>query len=979
MAGFTTSARTVDMLGRQQIAGIPTAISELFKNAHDAYANTVEADFIRYKDVFIIRDDGDGMSREDFESRWLTLGTSAKSVPTATPRDPTRPQRAILGEKGIGRLAIATIGPQTLVVTKAKGHPRVVSLIHWGVFELAHANLSQIVVPVVELEPGQAIDVAEMGRQILRNVGELVTDDDEGLFDRIRRDISRWSQTDLKDVTRTAGADLESFESGTAFMILPTSPDLEADLEPPSPKEAPPLLRTLIGFANTMTPDHAPPELTTVFRDHRAPDDVRDLIEDQEFFTVDEFLKADHHFQGTFDEYGQFMGTVSIFGNDPVLYPLAWSPARGVKTQCGPFKLNLAYVQGNPRHTGIEADDYVLLIKKLDQYGGLYLYRDGIRVLPYGDSSFDWLDVERRRSTDLGAYFFSYRRMFGAVEITRAINGQLREKAGREGFATNEAYRQFREILRNFLKQVAADFFNETGPQSDAYLEGRLANERMDKARRARRKQVSVRRSEYRTKLGQCLRAIESGDPEKRVEEIQRNLQTAIEGAKRADDSGKATNLLVEAERKAHSELRELDSNLQVKRPRGVALSVELTKDSRLYEARHTEVLESVIEPAEHQIDTMLASIDLQLDRTVHRRKRFDESIEVAVKDARASTKNARSDLRDQTSRVNDKSKALYSEAFRTVEAEIQAVLTEKASTDISQLSDEEFAQRRTELEKRIEKTTSAQIEMVQSVADQLRSIVSPIDQADVDKVSVLDQIEQLEDQVEVLTTRQEDDFELMQVGLAINIVAHEFNNSVQSLRDNLKRLRVWAQQNPSLRPLYGDLRASFEHLDGYLKLLTPLRRRLYREPVEIRGSDLLRYMHDVFDQQLRGKSIELVATPAFEDMKVRMYPSTLYPVIVNLIDNALYWVDLSAEERKITLDKADGIISVTDSGRGVIPGEEEVVFERGFSRKPAGSGYGLYIAGEALRRDHAGIRLAPPSEGRGARFEILLPDGSEQ
>ena len=32
------------MLGRQQIAGIPTAISELFKNAHDAYATRVEAD-----------------------------------------------------------------------------------------------------------------------------------------------------------------------------------------------------------------------------------------------------------------------------------------------------------------------------------------------------------------------------------------------------------------------------------------------------------------------------------------------------------------------------------------------------------------------------------------------------------------------------------------------------------------------------------------------------------------------------------------------------------------------------------------------------------------------------------------------------------------------------------------------------------------------------------------------------------------------
>ena len=38
MTGFRARARAVDMLGRQQIANLPTALSEMFKNAHDAYA-----------------------------------------------------------------------------------------------------------------------------------------------------------------------------------------------------------------------------------------------------------------------------------------------------------------------------------------------------------------------------------------------------------------------------------------------------------------------------------------------------------------------------------------------------------------------------------------------------------------------------------------------------------------------------------------------------------------------------------------------------------------------------------------------------------------------------------------------------------------------------------------------------------------------------------------------------------------------------
>ena len=100
------------MLGRQQIAGIPTAIHELFKNAHDAYAEHVRVDYIHLLDLFLLRDDGLGMTRSDFEEKWLTLGTESKvglNDPRASvwtgPRN--LPRRTTLGEKGIGRLAIA--------------------------------------------------------------------------------------------------------------------------------------------------------------------------------------------------------------------------------------------------------------------------------------------------------------------------------------------------------------------------------------------------------------------------------------------------------------------------------------------------------------------------------------------------------------------------------------------------------------------------------------------------------------------------------------------------------------------------------------------------------------------------------------------------------------------------------------------------------------------------------------------------------
>ena len=71
MAQFKTRARALDLLGRQQIAGIPTAINELIKNAHDAYADKFDIDFLeksisRETVVTIIFSVCDNLTRELF-------------------------------------------------------------------------------------------------------------------------------------------------------------------------------------------------------------------------------------------------------------------------------------------------------------------------------------------------------------------------------------------------------------------------------------------------------------------------------------------------------------------------------------------------------------------------------------------------------------------------------------------------------------------------------------------------------------------------------------------------------------------------------------------------------------------------------------------------------------------------------------------------------------------------------------------------
>ena len=139
-------ARALDMLGRQQIAGIPTAISELFKNAHDAYAHRVEVDFLRRSSVLVLRDDGIGMSRRDFLDRWLTLGTESKLGANfgmaPPPLDPSQAVRPIMGEKGIGRLAIAAIGATSTSTHTCKG-ARAVRRVGGRVHSLGHLRASR--------------------------------------------------------------------------------------------------------------------------------------------------------------------------------------------------------------------------------------------------------------------------------------------------------------------------------------------------------------------------------------------------------------------------------------------------------------------------------------------------------------------------------------------------------------------------------------------------------------------------------------------------------------------------------------------------------------------------------------------------------------------------------------------------------------------------------------------------------------------
>jgi signal transduction histidine kinase len=985
MARFRTRARAVDMLGRQQIAGVPTAISELFKNAHDAYADNAIVDFYRSDRLFVVRDDGFGMTLEDYESRWLTLATESKlqyagSVPSGRPGYPAR---AVMGEKGIGRLAVAAIGPQVLILSRPVREGTLgellVSLIHWGVFEVPGVDLDAIDIPTLTL-PGSTLptreDVATLVEWVAENLDSLTPSAPPDLARRIKDELNDFRGVGPAELDRVLTGPSLVDGAGTHFFIRPADHLIVKDLEARERGEPSDLLKLLIGFTNTMTPDHPPPVLNVEFRDHASEVDYENVVAETAFFTPAEFERADQRIQGTFDETGQFHGLLRQFDRDPVELVIPLPGARGQATACGPFTVDVAYQQGEQKRTLLDPEAFADMDRKLKQFGGIYVYRDGIRVLPYGNPDVDFLGFEERRSISASDYFFSYRRMFGVIEISRARNSALREKAGREGFAMNDAYRQFREMLVNLFYQVAFQYFRETGAQSEYFLQRRTEIERLDAARRRAARTQTARRAKVVRDLAAFEAAVDAGALEARTDEIVRNVRVGLARAVAEDDLGAASAAVAQVEDSARADLGDAERSLKIDRPRGTALSKPVQRRYARYEDERVRLMEAVLVPARQHVDEMVTQAVVEHRLAVARQIRLEHAVRAAATSARKGTRDAQLALNRSADAVLEKARVLGRRHFAAVQYAITRVEAALESTDVATTADADLVAFRTRVERDLAELREAAELSLTSTQQQLDALVWP-QNGDVPNTTMLDQVEALESDLEALSERADDQLELSQLGSAVSVINHEFRQTTQSIRRTLRQLKVWAEANPKFRPAYDELKASFDHLDGYLTLFTPLQRRLYRTEVEMAGSEIEAFLRDLFSKRLIDADIDLNATLAFRQHRLMGYPSTIYAVFVNLLDNSTFWLTDYRGTRGITLDAGDGWLGVRDTGPGFPTDLGDEIFEARVTTKPGGSGYGLFVARQVLRRDGMDIVRIPASADSGAELRIIEARGA--
>ena len=136
---FKVSSALKNIIGKDLIVDDFVAIFELVKNSFDASSKHVKVSFeniIEGESKLIIQDDGKGMDLDDIDNKWLFVAYSAKKDGTEDYRDEIKSKRIHAGAKGIGRFSCDRLGKNLSIYSRRNKSDKFSKLtINWADFE----------------------------------------------------------------------------------------------------------------------------------------------------------------------------------------------------------------------------------------------------------------------------------------------------------------------------------------------------------------------------------------------------------------------------------------------------------------------------------------------------------------------------------------------------------------------------------------------------------------------------------------------------------------------------------------------------------------------------------------------------------------------------------------------------------------------------------------------------------------------------
>ncbi|MFZ4672087.1 MAG: sensor histidine kinase [Flavobacterium sp.] len=379
---FSVDAGIINRLGKELVGRQETAVSELIKNAYDADATEVNLIFENAwnKGGFLtIEDNGHGMNREQLVNGFMRLSSSDKIHNPVSEKY----KRQKAGRKGIGRFATQRLGDKLIIITQTAQFSEALKVVvNWDDFATDKDLLS--ISNSIEFVP----KIKESGTTLVI----------EGLREG-------WSDQMIKRIYRYTSELLQPF---------PLSKKKEEEKENSIDE----------GFkSNYYRKDNG--NLVAIVDEEKAI--FQHALAEIEGYILDDgqgcwALKSDKL---------NFPEEIFLIGNnekDKEDITTPFNLIKGVHFKAYYFLFDAKlFAPGT----------FTFIKELLYEKGGIRLYRNGFRVLPYGEESNDWLGLDKSNNRNIILAQHPNRNFFGFVELNDESEN-FEETSSREGLIENE-------------------------------------------------------------------------------------------------------------------------------------------------------------------------------------------------------------------------------------------------------------------------------------------------------------------------------------------------------------------------------------------------------------------------------------------------------------------------------------------------------------------------------------------------------------
>ncbi|ENA7187110.1 ATP-binding protein [Escherichia coli] len=560
------------------------------------------------------------------------------------------------------------------------------------------------------------------------------------------------------------------------------------------------------------------------------------------------------------------------------------------------------------------------------------IFRDSLRVLPYGRVDNDFFQIEERRSWNAGRYYWSNRRIFGYIGITQSSNKELKDKSGREGFIRNQAARELKTIISNLLTELADRFF---GSRSDD------RKELLEQVKREKELRKSAQQQARKSTQKSFSEALKNQTPvlDASLEAVKR-LKTKLD---KTDGSLDLNYLKI-----IDSDLTNLDAlRSEIKTP---------IKPPKLgmYEEKYRDYRDKFNEFSAYILQMKLAinKLDSELNK-------LEPSL------------SAKNHLEKNQGIINSK----LTKFNNTIEEKIHSLLkkwadeikVDRSDYYVKTISVVDSIDNDSQIENVFNLLDSLYVESVDTLTFKYQSIIKGLDRLfegiNLDSAFSLSEEERsyFEEKAKSLNA-------LAQLGISVEIISHELEEMDSMVTRGLNSLPTSVKEHPGFSLALNAHRS----LTQQIRFLSPLKISGYQSRQRITGKNIMDYVLKFFGERFERQRITIEFSEEFKQIAITDIPSRIYPVFTNIINNAMYWVSLS-NNRLIKIGFVNSLVIIANSGPAIDTDDIPRLFELFYSKRANGHGVGLYLCRENLAVAHHKIWYSEPDEGD----NYLIKDGA--